>query len=101
MTSETWKLSTLSASGAIDAFVLGTTWWADLRTCLPIGRSTQSPHPPGIEQMPTFSMSPLVVGANSPHRPSPASIATCPFEATHSTARLAPAGTPASTVKIR
>jgi len=56
-------LIALSVSEARDALVLGAPWWVELRICLPMGRSTQSPHPSGIVQMPLFSMSPLEVGA--------------------------------------
>ena len=56
-------LIALSVSGANDALVLGAPWWVELRICLPMGRSTQSPQPSGIVQMPLFPMSPLAVGA--------------------------------------
>jgi len=94
-------LIALSVSGVNDALVLRTPWWAELRICLPIGRSTQSPHPSGVVQMPEFSISSPEVRAKSAHLPSPASMATCPFGATHSTERLAPAGTPAKIARTR
>ena len=61
--SATGALLAFSVSEANDAFVLGAPWFAELRTCLPMGRSTQLAHPSGVVQTPEFSRSPLEVAA--------------------------------------